>query len=1060
MKLLSNSLVRSLCVLAALALFVSVASGQQGRGNLRGLVTDEFGAAIVGATVTLTDAAGAAKTAITNDDGVYTFSGLVPGKYTAMAAATGFAISEITEVQVAAGQRQSLNLSLKVTIEEQQVTIASEQPVSTEPTANANQQVLTGKDLDALPDDPDELAAALQALAGPSMGPNGGSITIDGFGGGRMPPKESIREIRINQNPFAAENDRPSGGINILTKPGTDRFRGSANLSFQDESLNSRNPFSTNSPKRPPYQVRQYGGNLSGPLVKNKASFFFDIERRETDDNELVKATILDPNFNIVQFGQGVLVPRRVFNFSPRFDYAINDQNTLIARYSFNRSKTQNNGVRDFSLPERAYDSSFTQHTVQLTETAVLSATMINETRFQFNNQTSESLGNSTLPTLVVSSAFSGGGSQVGHSLNDENRWELQNFTSWQKGQHAIKFGGRIRSVKITDINTNNFGGQWVFNGGFGPQLDGNNNIAVDGGGNPLPPIFLNSIERYRRTQVLYPRTQLSPGNPLFLTPLQVRLRGGGPSQFSINAGDPENGVSQTDIGVYAQDDWRVKPNLTVSFGLRYEGQTNIDSKFNFAPRLAAAWSPGGGNSAKPPTMVVRVGVGVFFNRFGENFTLTANRFDGVSQQQFQLSEQQIVVNGQFVTPVPSALDNYPVLPSLAALNASGRVTTYRVSPDLQAPTLYLAGAQIERQLPRNITMFVGLFSVNIQHVIRARDINAPLPGSITPATPLGVRPNPTLGDIYQYESSGRFRQNQFFVGFNNRLNPSISLNGNYVYSRTSNDTDGGGGFPANSYDFTGEYGRGGGDVRHRFTMSGTINSPWGKLVFNPLIIASSGPPFNIVTGLDANLDRVLTERPSFAAANANCAAPNIRCTAFGNFNLTPLPGEQIIPRNFGQAPGFLSVNMRVSRTWTFGVINRGANSAAGGQGGNRGGNRGGGGAGGGGGRAPVGPGGGMGGMGGGQRGGGGGIPGLGQGGLGGGASAEKRYSLTFSVNFQNLFNNVNLIAPQGNLSSPLFGQSLGLNGGFGGFGGFGGGGGGGAGAGNRKVTAQLRFNF
>ncbi|MEP6707986.1 MAG: carboxypeptidase regulatory-like domain-containing protein, partial [Pyrinomonadaceae bacterium] len=284
MKLISNSLLRSLTVILALALFTSI-SFAQGRGSLRGLVVDEFGAAIVGATVTLTDASGTAKTATTNNEGVYTFTGLAPGKYAVLAAATGFAPSETVTAQLTAGQRQSLNLTLKVTIEEQKVTVAAEQPVSTEPTNNANQQVLTGKDLDALPDDPDELAAALQALAGPSMGPNGGTITIDGFSGGRMPPKESIREIRINQNPFAAENDRPSGGINILTKPGTDKLRGGLSFNFNDESLNSRNPFSTNSPKRPPYQLRQYGANLSGPLVKNKASYFFDFERREADDN-------------------------------------------------------------------------------------------------------------------------------------------------------------------------------------------------------------------------------------------------------------------------------------------------------------------------------------------------------------------------------------------------------------------------------------------------------------------------------------------------------------------------------------------------------------------------------------------------------------------------------------------------------------------------------------------------------------------------------------------------------------------------------------------------------
>src|SRR6266478_588522 len=183
----------------------------QGRASLRGLITDEFGAAIVGATVTLTDAAGAKKTATTNADGTYSFTGLTPGKYKVSAIAVGFATSEDAEVDVSAGRRDPFNISLKIATIESQVKINAETPLSTDSSANANQTVISGRDLDALPDDPTELAAALQALAGPSLGPNGGQIFIDGFSGGNMPPKESIREIRINQNPFAAENDQPSG---------------------------------------------------------------------------------------------------------------------------------------------------------------------------------------------------------------------------------------------------------------------------------------------------------------------------------------------------------------------------------------------------------------------------------------------------------------------------------------------------------------------------------------------------------------------------------------------------------------------------------------------------------------------------------------------------------------------------------------------------------------------------------------------------------------------------------------------------------------------------------
>ena len=1063
-----------------LALFVAIllvaafsaSAFAQARASLRGTISDEVGAAIVGATVTLTDASGTAKTATTNADGAYTFNGLAPGKYTIHAAATGFAVSSDTEVDVAAGRRDPLNITLKIAAIESQVKVNADTPLSTDTSNNANQQVISGKDLDALPDDPDELAAALQALAGPSIGPNGGQIFVDGFTGS-LPPKEAIREIRINQNPFSPENDQPSARIDILTRPGTDKFRGSANFNFQDESFNSRNPFAVTSSKRTPYQQRQFGGSISGPIVKKKASFFFEANRNETDDNELVRATILGPGLLPVDVGFGSVVPRRNTNISPRLDYAINSRNTLIARYNFFESSNLQ-GIGSFTLPQRGYESKNHNHNIQLTETAVINAFTINETRFQYSHNRSESLGNSTIPVLNVSSAFNGCltpaavCSQVGNAINENSRWELNNFTQIQKGLHTFKFGGRVRGVKIDDLNPNNAGGQWNFTGGFGPSFDASNNPIA--GTN----IQLTSIERYRRT-LLVQQNGLTAAQQAFCgagttVPDCVRKLGGGAAQFSITTGTFAAAVSQTDVGLYWQDDWRLRPNLTLSYGLRYENQTNISSKLNFAPRFGFAWSPGAANSTKPPKTVIRGGGGIFYNRFGENFTLTSNRFNGSNELNYVLAEpflrntapSQADLDSVTARPVYNVLNIFPLIPTAAqlALFPASQQTTYRVASDLQAPIFTLGGVQVERQLPKNITGFVGFYTYRISHVIRARDINAPLPGTITAATPTGIRPIPAFGDINQYESSGKIRGTQMVVGFNSRLNPKISLQGNYIFSKTNNDTDGGGGFPVNSYDFTGEYGRGSGDVRHRFTLIGTINAPWWKLVFSPFIVANTGPPFNITTGRDTNLDRQYNERPSFAAAGADCSNVNIRCTRFGNFNLAPNPGETIIPRNFGQAPGSLSVNLRISRTFGFG--GESARSASSGQSGQKGTETakggGGGGAGRGGPRIAGAGSGGKGPGGGGEMRGGGGMMGLG--GPGGGGGGPSKYTLTLSVNFQNLLNHVNLGSPVGNLSSPFFGQSVSVAGSFGGFGGPGGFGGGGGGAGNRRVTLSARFSF
>jgi len=1026
-------------------LLASILVVGQARSSLRGLITDELGAAIVGANVTLIDASGVEKKTTTNGEGVYNFAGLAPGKYTITAAAPGFAASDLREVNVT-GQRTSQDLTLKVTIEEK-VTIGADNSVSTEATNNANQTVIGGKDLDALPDDPDELAAALQALAGPAIGPNGGQIFIDGFTGGQMPSKDSIREIRINQNPFAAENDQPSGRIDILTRPGTDKLRGGASFNFNDESLNSRNPFAITSSKRTPFQIRQYNFNLSGPLVKRKASFFFDVNRGETDDNALIRATILDSSFNRVEVGEGFLVPTRNTSFSPRLDYAINTNNTLVARYNYFRFRATDQGVGGFSLPERGFDVVSTNQNIQLTETAVLNSTTINEVRFQYSHNRNENIGNNTIPSLNVNSAFNSGGSQVGHAINTRDSWELSNFTARQLGAHAIKWGGRIRHVSVDDTNPSNFGGSWSFNGG--PDALGNN---------------LTSIQRYQLTLQLQQQGK---------TPQEIRAAGGGASSFSISSGNPFADVTQTDYGVFLQDDWRYRPNITLSYGLRYELQTNTASKFDFAPRVAVAWSPGAGKSARPPKTVIRVGTGFFYNRLGEGQTLTARRFNGVNVLQTSVAEPIFIdpVSGLRVAPTIaqqqqanvslaySLLNQFSpsTVPSVAAVPATQR-TVWQVDPNIQNPTVFVAGTQIERQLPRNITMTVGFYNIRIVHVIRARDVNAPLPGTVTALTPNGIRPDPTQGDIYRTEASGQFNQRQFFVGFNSRLSRTLTIQGNYSLSKTSNDTDGqgSGGFPINSYNTQGEYGRGGFDIRHRFTVFGTVNLPWYKLVLNPFVVANTGPPFNIITGQDLNLDRQVNERPSFAAAGADCNSVNIRCTPFGNFNLKPLPGETIVPRNYGNSPGSLSVNLGINRTFQFGEIHRnnarpqGQAAAA---------------TGGGAGMAQVagGPGGGHGGGAGGQMmagGGGGPVRAAGPGGggpQGGSAPTEKRFTLNLSLQFQNLLNHVNLGSPVGNLLSPNFGQSLGLAGSFGGFGG---GGGGGTGAGNRRIYARVRLNF
>ncbi|HJU61039.1 MAG TPA: carboxypeptidase regulatory-like domain-containing protein, partial [Candidatus Binatia bacterium] len=397
------------CIIA-FTLNVSV-SGQQ-TGSIAGQVQDTLGAVVVGASITVVAPNGTEKRATSNQRGEFSVTGLAPGRYTVKVIAPNFGLYENTEVDVTAGRREELIVPLTVEAVQEQVDVSGNEGVSTDPANNAGATVLKEQDLEALPDDPDELEAALQALAGPSAGPNGGQIYIDGFTGGRLPPKEAIREIRINQNPFSAEYDRLGfGRIEILTKPGADKFRGNVFANFNDESLNSRNPFA---PNRAPSQLRFFGGNISGPIQKGKSSFFLDVNNRDVDNNVIVNALVLDSNFNVVPFTEEFQVPSRRFSLSPRFDYAINDKNTLVARYSFERTSTDNLGISTFSLPSRAYNSSSREHEFRLTETMIINPTTINETRFEYSWERREQEGDNSIPTISVAEAFTGGGSQIG----------------------------------------------------------------------------------------------------------------------------------------------------------------------------------------------------------------------------------------------------------------------------------------------------------------------------------------------------------------------------------------------------------------------------------------------------------------------------------------------------------------------------------------------------------------------------------------------------------------------------------------------------------------------
>jgi hypothetical protein len=964
---------------------------------LRGTITDPSGALVPGALVQLRGPGGEqGKT--TGGDGRYWFPLLKAGKYNVRVIAKGFSVSGRQDFEI--DGPTVLDAQLTIQADTQVLNVEDEaNSVTADPGSNGSALVLREKELAALSDDPDELSQQLQAMAGPGAGPNGGQIYIDGFTGGNLPNKSSIREVRINSNPFSPEYERPGfGRIEILTKPGTDTLHGQAFGQYNNETLNSRSPLLTTS-TRPDYRQEFFGVSLTGPIKRGKASFGLDAQRRSTQENALILATTLDTSFAPQSVNQSVVTPQSSTGISPRLDYAINANNTLVARYQYNRMSFDKQGIGSYNLSSKAYDQLNSENTLQLTETAIVSPRFINETRFQFMRSNSQSTGDNTIPAINVAGAFNGGGAQTGNSGTLSDRLELSNNSTYTRNSHTIKWGGRARQDYTDSTSVSNFGGTYTFLGGTGPTLDANNQPIAG------TSTDLTALERYRRT-LIFQRAGM--------TDQQIRLLGGGASQFSLSAGTPATSVHQFDAGLYVNDDWRVRPNLTFSYGLRYEAQSNIGDHGDVSPRIGVAWGIDG-KGTKAAKTVLRAGFGIFFDRVNENVTLNALRYNGVTQQSY------------FIIDPPF----YPAIPSLDTLAAGKQPQSLQfVDSGMKAARTYQSSIGMDRQVTKAVKISAVYLNGRGTHLARSRDINAPI-GGLFPYGDSQLR--------YLTESTGFSRTHQIQVA------PSINykkmfLFGFYALSYGKTDAEG---QPADPYNVRAEWGPSSfSDVRHRMVVGTSLPLPW-KISVSPFLMVSSGAPYNITTGRDTNGDSLTAERPSMVALGAGqCTGSNLYYAAgFGCFNLNPAPGTSI-GRNYARGPGSFNMSMRMARTWTIGGHGE---AAAGGMGGMMGG--------------PP-PGGGMGG--GGMRGGGGPPPGGMMiapppgmmGAAGAGQSSSRRYTITLSLNASNVLNHVNWGTPSGDLSSPFFGQYRSLGGGFGPMGGSGGG------TYNRKVDVQLRFSF
>ena len=602
------------------------------------------------AEVTVTGRDGTSKSAQVDGQGHYAVNALAPGIYALDATAPGFRSLHKDGISVPGGAVQHLNLALAIEVQQQQVTVTGAE-LDASPENNASAIVIKGKDLQALSEDPDEMQSQLQAIAG-SDPEAGAQFYVDGFSGGKLPPKASIREIRINQNPYSAKYDQLGyGRIEIFTKPGTDKLHGDFWMQGNDSSFNARSPFVKT---QPAYYSYQFDGDLNGPINK-KASYFADTYQQRGINDSIVNAVILDSSFNQVAFSQAVSTPTTELNFTPRFDLQFGKVQTLSLRYEIHRNTQTNAGIGQQALASQAYNSTATEQVLQFSDTQAYGAKVINETRFQYirdrNNQISQNLS----PTIAVQGAFTGGGNNLGVTRDNQDHYEFQDYLQIDAGKHDLNVGVRVRSIRDANDSTANFNGQFTF----------------------------ASLDAYQITQ---------QGIANGLSPAAIRAMGGGASLFSQTEGTPKVAVSVIDTGIFAEDNWKVKPDITLSYGMRFESQTQIHDHADFGPRLAASWAiPGGKN--KPPKAVIRAGYGFFYQRFQSGNVLNAVRQNGVTQT-------QLVVNSPDFYPSTCSSD-----PTACTGASQSTPSIYRISPTLRAPYIMMSGIGVDKPLGKYASM-------------------------------------------------------------------------------------------------------------------------------------------------------------------------------------------------------------------------------------------------------------------------------------------------------------------------------------------------------------------
>ncbi len=824
--------------------------------TLTGLVHDTTQALIPGATLTLD----ATQTATSGPDGRFRLPCVPDGPHQLSIAAPGFATHVLT---LPKSRTTPLDLTLEPAAVQTEVEVSADTDVPTSTTSAGPSQTLSGKQLQQLADDPDDLLRELQQLAALTGGnPANTTISVDGFqGSSNLPPKSSIAYIKVNPDQFSAEYREPpfdGGRVEVYTKPGQKVFHGALFTTNGSPFENAKDPFSTS---KAAIGKQRYGFELSGPVRPNVrqgagSDFALALEHRSIDNFAVVDAVVLDPSGNQVQTSANVATPQRLWIGTARVDWQLGAKNTFIASYSANVNNLLNLGVGGTSLAETGYNAGRYEHIFRVSDITTASAHLMHEARLslRFDGETDAPL--SSAPQLQVAGAFTGGGALGGNAQTHELNVEFDDDAILTTKAHTLKFGAFLLAyIDHRQIPTD-FNGSYVFGGGTAPVLNAANQ--------PTGQTFtISALEQYRRAL--------------------AGLPGGTPTVFSSVTGTPTVDFTTQKHAFFFEDDWNVGHRVHIAYGLRYFFEVNPTTLDGATPRFGILWSPD-----KKGAWTLHAHIGLFTGQFPSGNNAEVLREDGRSRL------TSTVYNPVYGNP---------------SLNATPIYSQRAFSPHI-AETLWSAeNLGGTHAFPHGWNLSADFFLGRLWNDARTLNINSPTNG-----VPTGPRPLTPNLDLLQTQNSGQGNVDATFVGVEQHTLKHVQFFFGAVRVQIVDDTDDNAlASPQSAYTNVGEFAHRSNQPVWNVFGNGTLTLP-KKVQLSTDINAGGDAHYNLTTGADNNGDGNFNDRPQYAAPGT----PNAIQTPYGLLVAAPIgtPGTSIFPRNKGVLPWTFHIDANLQRAF------------------------------------------------------------------------------------------------------------------------------------------------